>query len=45
MLKITDIGFTSTVSQTPDANLDFAFKVVDADGDQTELQHILVDVT
>ncbi|MFB2601225.1 DUF5801 repeats-in-toxin domain-containing protein [Rhizobium phaseoli] len=45
VLKITDIGFTSTVSQTPDANLDFAFKVVDADGDQTELQHILVDVT
>ncbi|MBB4481089.1 DUF5801 repeats-in-toxin domain-containing protein [Rhizobium etli] len=44
VLKITDIGFTSTVSQTPDANLDFAFQVVDADGDQTEMQHILVDV-
>ncbi|ANL33912.1 DUF5801 repeats-in-toxin domain-containing protein [Rhizobium phaseoli] len=45
VLKITDIGFTSTVSQTPDANLDFAFQVVDADGDQTAMQHILVDVT
>ncbi|MGZ2431166.1 DUF5801 repeats-in-toxin domain-containing protein [Rhizobium sp. BK327] len=44
VLKITDIGFTSTVSQTPDANLDFAFQVVDADGDQTVMQHILVDV-
>ncbi|WP_064681414.1 DUF5801 repeats-in-toxin domain-containing protein [Rhizobium bangladeshense] len=44
VLKITDIGFTSTVTQTPDANLDFAFQVVDADGDQTEMQHILVDV-
>ncbi|OWO96950.1 hypothetical protein B5E41_01270 [Rhizobium esperanzae] len=44
VLKITDIGFTSTVSQTPDANLDFAFQVVDADGDQTAMQHILVDV-
>ncbi|ANK83998.1 MULTISPECIES: DUF5801 repeats-in-toxin domain-containing protein [unclassified Rhizobium] len=45
VLKITDIGFTSTVTQTPDANLDFAFQVVDADGDQTAMQHILVDVT
>ncbi|MDO3433341.1 DUF5801 repeats-in-toxin domain-containing protein [Rhizobium sp. CBN3] len=44
VLKITDIGFTSTVTQTPDANLDFAFNVVDADGDQTAMQHILVDV-
>ncbi|MBX4903138.1 DUF5801 repeats-in-toxin domain-containing protein [Rhizobium bangladeshense] len=44
VLKITDIGFTSTVTETPNANLDFAFKVADADGDQTEIQHILVDV-
>ncbi|MBX5140208.1 hypothetical protein HJB79_15725 [Rhizobium lentis] len=44
VLKITDIGFTSTVTQTPDANLDFAFNVVDADGDQTAMQHILVDI-
>ncbi|GLQ76973.1 hypothetical protein GCM10007881_04890 [Mesorhizobium huakuii] len=44
VLKITDIGFTSTVTQTPDAHLDFAFKVADADGDQTAMQHILVDV-
>ncbi|MBX5272021.1 hypothetical protein HJB99_25645 [Rhizobium sp. NLR17b] len=44
VLKITDIGFTSTVTQTPDANLDFAFQVADADGDQTAMQHILVDV-
>ncbi|ARQ56473.1 hypothetical protein EFR00_22195 [Rhizobium sophoriradicis] len=45
VLKITDLGFTSTVTQAPDANLDFAFQVVDADGDQTVMQHILVDVT
>ncbi|WP_246646878.1 hypothetical protein [Rhizobium laguerreae] len=44
MLKITDIGFTSTVTETPNANLDFAFQVEDADGDQTAMQHILVDV-
>ncbi|TCA33664.1 hypothetical protein E0H70_08070 [Rhizobium leguminosarum bv. viciae] len=44
VLKITDIGFTSTVTQTPDANLDFAFQVADADADQTAMQHILVDV-
>ncbi|XKM42929.1 DUF5801 repeats-in-toxin domain-containing protein [Rhizobium ruizarguesonis] len=44
VLKIADIGFTSTVTETPNANLDFAFQVVDADGDQTAMQHILVDV-
>ncbi|MBX5145129.1 DUF5801 repeats-in-toxin domain-containing protein [Rhizobium lentis] len=44
VLKITDIGFTSTVTETPNANLDFAFQVADADGDQTVMQHILVDV-
>ncbi|AZO30489.1 DUF5801 repeats-in-toxin domain-containing protein [Mesorhizobium sp. M1B.F.Ca.ET.045.04.1.1] len=44
VLKIVDIGFTSTVSETPDANLDFSFKVADADGDTTALQHILVDI-
>ncbi|WP_214472133.1 DUF5801 repeats-in-toxin domain-containing protein [Mesorhizobium sp. dw_380] len=44
VLKITDIGFTSTVTTTPDANLDFAFQVADADADQTAIQHILVDV-
>ncbi|MES0003398.1 DUF5801 domain-containing protein, partial [Mesorhizobium sp. M0051] len=49
VLKITDIGFTSTQTTTPDAHLDFAFQVADADGDTTPtsplLQHILVDVT
>ncbi|PDT17129.1 hypothetical protein CO670_10400, partial [Rhizobium sp. J15] len=44
VLKITDIGFTSTVTETPNANLDFAFQVADADADQTAMQHILVDV-
>uniref|UniRef100_UPI0020C634F5 DUF5801 repeats-in-toxin domain-containing protein n=1 Tax=Mesorhizobium sp. GbtcB19 TaxID=2824764 RepID=UPI0020C634F5 len=48
VLKITDIGFTSTVTQTPDAHLDFAFNVVDADGDVTPtpptMEHILVDI-
>ncbi|OWK21731.1 hypothetical protein AJ88_11100 [Mesorhizobium amorphae CCBAU 01583] len=44
VLKIVDIGFTTTVTQTPDANLDFAFQVEDADADQAAVQHILVDV-
>ncbi|TCU29488.1 hypothetical protein EV130_102671 [Rhizobium azibense] len=44
VLKITDIGFTSTVTETPEAELDFAFQVEDADADQTAMQHILVDV-
>ncbi|MBZ9910040.1 DUF5801 domain-containing protein, partial [Mesorhizobium sp. BR115XR7A] len=44
VLKITDIGFTSTVTQTPDAHLDFAFQVADADADHTAMQHILVDI-
>ena len=44
VLKITDIGFTSTVTETPEAQLDFAFQVEDADADQTAMQHILVDV-
>ncbi|MEZ2330706.1 DUF5801 repeats-in-toxin domain-containing protein [Mesorhizobium sp. RCC_202] len=48
VLKITDIGFTSTVSQTPDAHLNFAFQVADADGDVTptspDMAHILVDI-
>ncbi|ANT50345.1 DUF5801 repeats-in-toxin domain-containing protein [Mesorhizobium amorphae] len=44
VLKIVDIGFTTTVTQTPDANLDFAFQVADADADQAAVQHILVDV-
>ncbi|MDT4882259.1 hypothetical protein FQZ97_1181930 [compost metagenome] len=45
VLKIVDIGFVQQSSGTVDANLDFAFQVADADGDQTETQHILVDVT
>ncbi|WP_244915079.1 DUF5801 repeats-in-toxin domain-containing protein, partial [Rhizobium sullae] len=44
VLKITDIGFTSTVTETPEAQLAFAFQVEDADADQTAMQHILVDV-
>ncbi len=44
VLKITDIAFTSTVTETPEAQLDFAFQVEDADADQTAMQHILVDV-
>jgi hypothetical protein len=44
VLKIVDIGFTSTVSETPDADLDFSFKLADADGDTTVTQHILVDI-
>ncbi|QOF74510.1 hypothetical protein IG197_29690 (plasmid) [Aminobacter sp. SR38] len=44
VLKITDIGFTSTVTETPNASLDFAFQLEDADGDQTAMQHILVEI-
>ncbi|CAN7385409.1 DUF5801 repeats-in-toxin domain-containing protein [Mesorhizobium sp. LjNodule214] len=44
VLKITDIGFTTTVTETPEAHLDFAFQVEDSDADQTAVQHILVDV-
>ncbi|KSV63921.1 hypothetical protein N183_35440 [Sinorhizobium sp. Sb3] len=44
VLKIVDIGFVQQSSGTVDANLDFAFNVADADGDQTDAQHILVDV-
>ncbi|MER9196981.1 DUF5801 domain-containing protein [Mesorhizobium australicum] len=44
VLKITDIGFTSTQTTTPDAHLDFGVQLHDADGDTTTLQHILVDV-
>jgi hypothetical protein len=44
VLKITDIGFTTTVTETPDANLDFSFQLADADGDLTAMQHILVDI-
>ncbi|PZV38975.1 DUF5801 repeats-in-toxin domain-containing protein [Mesorhizobium kowhaii] len=44
VLKIVDIGFTSTQTTTPDAHLDFGVQLHDADGDTTTLQHILVDV-
>ncbi|ESY06268.1 hypothetical protein X753_11805 [Mesorhizobium sp. LNJC399B00] len=44
VLKITDIAFSTTVTETPSASLDFAFEVADADADQTLTQHILVDV-
>ncbi|MBR0874835.1 hypothetical protein JQ633_31075 [Bradyrhizobium tropiciagri] len=44
VLKIVDIGFVQQTSGTIDANLDFAFKVADADGDATALQHIVVGV-
>src|SRR5262245_17581268 len=45
VLKITDIGFVQTSSGTIDANLDFAFALVDADGDHTLTQHILASVS
>ncbi|TIT81370.1 MAG: hypothetical protein E5W56_08785, partial [Mesorhizobium sp.] len=44
VLKITDIGFTSTVTQTPDADLQFSFQVADADGDTTASQFIDVHI-
>ncbi|TJV66454.1 MAG: hypothetical protein E5X80_05935, partial [Mesorhizobium sp.] len=44
VLKIVDLGFTSTQTTTPDAHLDFGVQVADADGDTTTVQHILVDI-
>ena len=44
VLKITDIGFIQTTSGTLEADLDFAFQIIDADGDTTAVQHLLVDV-
>ncbi|WP_192255968.1 DUF5801 repeats-in-toxin domain-containing protein [Mesorhizobium caraganae] len=44
VIKIVDIGFTSTQTTTPDAHLDFGVQIADADGDSTTIQHILVDV-
>lgn len=45
VLKIVDIGFVQNTSGTISADLDFAFQVADADADQTDTQHILVDVS
>jgi hypothetical protein len=44
VLKITDLGFTATQTTTPDAHLNFAVNIHDADGDVTGINHILVDV-
>ncbi|MER8589689.1 hypothetical protein NKH19_31645, partial [Mesorhizobium sp. M1338] len=44
VLKIVDLGFTSTQTTTPQAHLDFGVQLQDADGDTTTIQHILVDV-
>lgn len=44
VIKIVDIGFTSTQTTTPDAHLDFGVQLHDADGDTTAIQQILVDV-
>ncbi|MER8465113.1 DUF5801 repeats-in-toxin domain-containing protein [Mesorhizobium sp. M1396] len=44
VLKITDIAFSTTVTETPSADLQFAFQVADADGDMTTTQFINVDV-
>jgi len=45
VLKIVDIGFVQTTSGTIDANLDFAFNIIDGDGDQSALQHINVMIS
>jgi hypothetical protein len=45
VLKIVDIAFVQQTSGTIDANLDFAFALVDADGDPTATQHLLVNVS
>jgi hypothetical protein len=43
VIKITDIGFVTSTTETEDANLSFEFEVVDADGDSTGIQTL--DVT
>jgi hypothetical protein len=45
VLKIVDIGFVQSGSGTQDADLDFSFALVDADGDATLNQHITVNVS
>jgi hypothetical protein len=45
VLKIVDIGFVQQTSGTIGANLDFAFNIVDGDGDLLGLQHIPVLVS
>ena len=45
VLKIVDIGFVQQTSGTIGANLDFAFNIVDGDGDLLGVQHIPVQVS
>lgn len=45
VLKIVDIGFVQQSSGTIDADLDFAFKLADADGDTTDTQQLLFDIS
>jgi hypothetical protein len=44
VLKITDIGFIEHQTGTQDASLDFAFQLIDTDGDTTATQQLHVDV-
>ena len=44
VIKIVDIGFVSSNTNTQDANLDFSFAIVDADGDTTENQTLHVTI-
>ncbi|MDP3796146.1 MAG: retention module-containing protein [Polaromonas sp.] len=44
VIKITDIGFISTTTDTQDASLDFTFTLVDADGDTTATQTLNVTI-
>jgi hypothetical protein len=45
VLKITDIGFVQQTSGTIGATLDFAFNVIDGDGDPLGLQHIGLQIS
>ena len=44
VLKISSIGFITATTDTQDANLDFSFTVVDADGDATATQILHVTI-
>jgi hypothetical protein len=45
VLKIVDIGFVQQTSGTIDANLNFAFTIVDGDGDTTAVQTLSLAIS
>ncbi|MFZ3155577.1 calcium-binding protein, partial [Pseudomonas sp.] len=44
VIKVVDIGLLSPQTSTLDANLEFGFSLIDADGDATGSQQLVVDI-